>query len=54
MRDDIVQETLARVMASRSRVERDTLVPYAIATLATSSRRRPSVNSERAAMPICS
>lgn len=32
LRDDIVQETLARVMASRSRVERDTLVPYAIAT----------------------
>ena len=30
MRDDIVQETLARVMASRSRVEQDTLVPYAI------------------------
>ena len=32
VRDDIVQETLARVMASRSRVESDTLVPYAIAT----------------------
>ena len=32
MRDDIVQETLARVMAARSRVESDTLVPYAIAT----------------------
>ena len=31
-RDDIVQETLARVMASRSRVEQETLVPYAIAT----------------------
>jgi len=30
-RDDIVQETLARLMASRSRVEQDTLVPYAIA-----------------------
>jgi DNA-directed RNA polymerase specialized sigma24 family protein len=32
LRDDIVQETLARVMASRSRIERDTLVPYAIVT----------------------
>ncbi len=32
LRDDIVQETLARVMASRYRVERDTLLPYAIAT----------------------
>ncbi len=32
LREDIVQETLARVMASRSRVERDTLLPYAIAT----------------------
>jgi serine/threonine-protein kinase RsbT len=31
VRDDIVQETLARLMASRSRVEQDTLVPYAIA-----------------------
>src|SRR6185437_11520351 len=30
--DDIVQETLARVMAARSRVERDTLAPYAVAT----------------------
>ena len=30
-RDDIVQETLARLMASHSRVEQDTLVPYAIA-----------------------
>ena len=31
VRDDVVQETLARLMASRSRVEQDTLVPYAIA-----------------------
>ena len=31
-RDDIVQETLARVMASRSRVEHESLVPYAITT----------------------
>ncbi len=30
--DDIVQETLARVMAARSRVEGDTLAPYAVAT----------------------
>jgi RNA polymerase sigma factor (sigma-70 family) len=30
--DDLVQETLARVMAARSRVERDTLAPYAIVT----------------------
>jgi serine/threonine-protein kinase RsbT len=30
--DDIVQETLTRVMAARSRVERDTLAPYAVAT----------------------
>jgi RNA polymerase sigma factor (sigma-70 family) len=30
--DDIVQETLSRVMAARSRVERDTLAPYAVAT----------------------
>jgi serine/threonine-protein kinase RsbT len=30
--DDIVQETLARVMAARSRVQRDTLAPYAVAT----------------------
>jgi RNA polymerase sigma factor (sigma-70 family) len=29
-REDIVQETLARVVAARSRVESDTLVPYAI------------------------
>jgi RNA polymerase sigma factor (sigma-70 family) len=31
-RDDIVQETVARVMASRSRVEHESLVPYAITT----------------------
>jgi RNA polymerase sigma factor (sigma-70 family) len=31
-RDDIVQETLARVMASRWRVEHESLVPYAITT----------------------
>jgi RNA polymerase sigma factor (sigma-70 family) len=31
-RDDIVQETVARVMAARSRVEHDSLVPYAITT----------------------
>jgi serine/threonine-protein kinase RsbT len=30
--DDIVQETLTRVMAARFRVERDTLAPYAVAT----------------------
>jgi RNA polymerase sigma factor (sigma-70 family) len=30
--DDLVQETVARVMAARSRVERDTLEPYAIVT----------------------
>ena len=30
--DDLVQETLARVMAARHRVERDTLAPYAVAT----------------------
>src|SRR6476646_6447059 len=30
--DDFVQETLAKVMAARHRVERDTLVPYAVAT----------------------
>jgi serine/threonine-protein kinase RsbT len=30
--DDLVQETLARVMAARSRVEADTLGPYAAAT----------------------
>jgi RNA polymerase sigma factor (sigma-70 family) len=30
--DDIVQETLTRVMAARARVERDTLAPYAVAT----------------------
>jgi serine/threonine-protein kinase RsbT len=30
--DDIVQETLSRVMAARSRVEGDTLAPYAVAT----------------------
>jgi RNA polymerase sigma factor (sigma-70 family) len=30
--DDLVQETLARVMAARSRVEGDTLAPYAVAT----------------------
>ena len=41
--DDIVQETLARVMAARSRVERDTLAPYAVATarnlIASAARR---------------
>jgi RNA polymerase sigma factor (sigma-70 family) len=30
--DDIVQETLARVLAARSRVESDTLAPYAVVT----------------------
>ena len=30
--DDLVQETLARVMAARSRVEADTLAPYAAVT----------------------
>lgn len=30
--DDLVQETLARVMAARDRIERDTLAPYAIVT----------------------
>jgi len=30
--DDIVQETLSRVMAARSRVQGDTLAPYAVAT----------------------
>ena len=30
--DDIVQETLSRVLAARSRVEGDTLAPYAVAT----------------------
>jgi len=30
--DDIVQETLSRVIAARARVERDTLAPYAVAT----------------------
>jgi serine/threonine-protein kinase RsbT len=30
--DDLVQETLARMMAARARVEPDALVPYAIAT----------------------
>lgn len=30
--DDLVQETLARVMASRSRIEGETLAPYAAAT----------------------
>lgn len=29
-REDIVQETLARVVASRSRIENDSLVPYAV------------------------
>ena len=29
--DDLVQETLARVMAARHRIERDTLAPYAVA-----------------------
>ena len=53
-RDDIVQETLARLMASRSRVEHDSLVPYAIATLATSSLRWPSGSSGPAATPTCS
>jgi RNA polymerase sigma factor (sigma-70 family) len=41
--DDIVQETLARVMAARSRVQRDTLAPYAVATarnlIATAAQR---------------
>ena len=30
--EDLVQETLARVMAARSRVEGDTLAPYAVVT----------------------
>ena len=30
--DDIVQETLARMMAARSRVEGESLVPYAVVT----------------------
>jgi RNA polymerase sigma factor (sigma-70 family) len=30
--EDFVQETLAKVMAARHRVERDTLIPYAVAT----------------------
>ena len=30
--DDLVQETLARVMAARSRVEGDSLAPYAVVT----------------------
>jgi serine/threonine-protein kinase RsbT len=30
--DDLVQETLARVMAARRRVEHESLVPYAVAT----------------------
>lgn len=30
--EDLVQETLSRVMAARSRVEGDTLVPYAVVT----------------------
>jgi RNA polymerase sigma factor (sigma-70 family) len=30
--EDVVQETLARVMAARSRVEGDTLAPYAVVT----------------------
>jgi serine/threonine-protein kinase RsbT len=30
--DDLVQETLARVMAARARIEHDTLVPYAVVT----------------------
>ncbi len=30
--DDLVQETLARVMAARHRIERDTLAPYAVTT----------------------
>ena len=29
--DDLVQETLARVMAARDRIERNTLAPYAVA-----------------------
>lgn len=29
--DDLVQETLARVMAARDRIEQDTLTPYAVA-----------------------
>ena len=29
--DDLVQETLARVMAARDRIEQDTLAPYAVA-----------------------
>jgi serine/threonine-protein kinase RsbT len=41
--EDLVQETLARVMAARSRVEGDTLAPYAVVTarnlIATSAQR---------------
>ena len=41
--DDIVQETLSRVMAARSRVEGDTLAPYAVAVarnlIATAAQR---------------
>src|SRR5690349_24340795 len=29
--DDLVQETLARVISARHRIERDTLAPYAVA-----------------------
>lgn len=42
--DDLVQETLTRMMAARDRVEAETLVPYAIATarnlIATHAERR--------------
>jgi anti-sigma regulatory factor (Ser/Thr protein kinase) len=41
----LFQETLHRAMASRSRIERDTLVPYAIAPRATSSLQQPSVRN---------
>jgi len=41
--EDLVQETLARVMAARSRVEGDTLAPYAVVTarnlIATAAQR---------------
>ena len=43
--DDIVQETLSRVIAARSRVERDTLAPYAVATARNLMRPVSSVSS---------
>ena len=50
--DDIVQETLSRVMAARSRVERDTLAPYAVATarnlIASGFQREQRARQQRA------